>query len=393
MRAWVPWLPALLIAVLIAVYAGAAGAETGYWFTRTRFTLESGFGYDNNVYELNERTGDAVLLPFSGDLRHDVYRSSANRFRLYAGLWGSRYVEVGEDANTTTLRLKAAFQRKLFDASVGRLDLELAGIWRKHNQAYMSRIAGEEFTVDVDDEEISLRDRFNSSTLSGEIAADYRSKLGIEVVAAAEIGERNYGEDYDDIATVESLDYGFQIWRFELIRPTGWGRIRGAYEYAKREYREYSAIDSSGALVEDVQREYQHPGLFGDLDIKLSKAWQLTGRVRYKVRRDQYVGYYDYDQWVAGPSIEGSGLGRYRLRASYSWSETTYPRAHVSLEPDLPLRKEVMHLADAEVSYGMSRALSVFLGGQAVWYDSRNELYTYDRLRTWLGVRYTGGWR
>ena len=50
MRAWVPWLPALLIAVLIAVYAGAAGAETGYWFTRTRFTLESGFGYDNNVY-------------------------------------------------------------------------------------------------------------------------------------------------------------------------------------------------------------------------------------------------------------------------------------------------------------------------------------------------------
>lgn len=389
-RALAAWLTtcATLAGLAVLTLATPAIADAP-WFARTQITAEGAVGYDNNAFRQNRDSAEAAYSPFSLDVQHDLYRTKANRLRIYANLDGNRYADYSRDANRETLNLGAQFRRSFYNSGTSRLELYLDGGWRKHHQVYVSRLEGEEYTITDGGEEISLRDRFNSSTWAGLLGVDCRILSNVAIAIETEFATRNYDQDYNDSEDVEPLDYQEMTWRFDLSHPTQWGRLRLAYETAEQKYRDYSALDREGDLLPEIDRSYRFHVVGLDASFRLFGGWTGTAQGRYQARVDQHVGYYDYNQWSCGPRFEGPISTFLGLHAGYDWVVRDYPRAHIYRDPDRRLREEKTHIADTELTYSFSRPLSLFLRIEAIWHNNRNEDFSYNRTRTWLGVRFS----
>jgi hypothetical protein len=377
--------------LILPVLVGASHGRP--WFARTNVEIESALGYDSNVYRQDDRGGNAVYLPFSVGLRHDLYRAAGSLIRLDTDLHGSRTAAHRRDADRSSLRLEGELRRDLLDTGAGRLRLSLEGTFRKHRRVYVSRLSGEEYFVEDGDTTVSLRDRLNATSLEGALSLSYWTPDGFGILAVVGLANKDYLEDYNHIDGIEPLDHRTHTMRLRLTFPTAWLHLRAEYNTKFRQYRDYPAVDSVGTVVVGEPRRFHYHELVARLRFDLSRDVRLDVDGEYTARRDQYAGYYDYNEWKVAPSLTGRTASRWWFDVEYQLRRRDYPRAHIYRDTERPLRRERSHLADVELGRRLTPFASLFLGAGGIWHEERNEDFSYDRFRAWVGVRLAWGVR
>ena len=355
-----------------------------------RLTGELGYGFDSNAFRQENAVRQGQFLAYYARLQQDVLSVGDGRVGVETRAYGQRYMHGLEDANRGTIAVEGAFGHPLFRSRGHSLRGELNAVYQRQRQVFVSRLTGEEYDIDVEDAEVALGDRFDSQGTLGRVSLHYNDSWDTDWRAEYQFGIRDYANDYEDLPTVSSLDYGQRGFTLWVNRELG-RRVRGGvgFESLRRHYDEYQARDLDGDLVSGVDRLYHYRELHAEMRADLSPRWRLLVDAAYATRKDEYAGYYDYRAWSVNPEVRTEIGRRLLLWGRYWLLLRDYFHAHVSFDPDEPLRKDIWHRAEVEGRYQLRNPLALFLVVRSDFQDRREPGYSYDRLRSWFGVRAT----
>jgi hypothetical protein len=386
------WARTLVAAVSLA-WLGAAWSEADaaeLFPYLPRLTGELGWGYDSNIYRQTDEGSQGPFLSYYARLRQDVLRLGTGGATFETRAFGQRYLPKFDPADRGTLVVEGNFDHRLFQLGNQPLRGELRGEYLRRQQVFVSRLTGEEYDVDVEDTEVPLGDRFDSGRTSGTLALYYTDPLKTDWGFEYELGVKDYANDYETVPDVQSLDYDQHGWVGWLSRSLA-RRVRGTvtYESTQRHYDEYLARDLDGELVPDVRRLYHYRYLRAETQADVHRRWRVTMGLEYATRKDEYSGYYDYRAWSLNPEVRTEIGRKVLLWARYRVGFRDYFHAHVSFDPEQPLRRDIWHRAEVEARYQVRTPVALFALVRGDSEDRREPGYSYSRFRSSLGVRLT----
>jgi len=359
------------------------------WFPSSpRLWAELGFGFDTNVLRTPVAEEDGRFLPYTLDIEQEVIDSKETRFSLGARTAGSRYLPAAEDGNWNNVTLDASTIHTVSSAPRRLLRLRAGLMYRRRDQVYVSRSTGEEYTIELDETEISLRNRMDYAAPSGTVGLELVGPLDADWLAEFGAERRDYTHDYSQIPSVESLDYGSAGLTLSATRRVfRRANARIGYHLSARGYDDHSSRNLDGDLVPGTDRRYRHQQVDANFETAFGRVWHLSVGAGYRTQKDRYVGYYDYHEWSVTSEISRRLAKAVVLEAHFRTSVRDYPRAHVSTDPERPLEHNVNYLGGLEVRYAYDQHADLFgtLDGRVS--DGHDPLRTYDRLRASFGVR------
>jgi hypothetical protein len=333
-------------------------------------------------------TDHGRFLPYTLDVEQDVIDSKSSRFSLGARTVGSRYFPAADDGNWNNVFLDATIVHTVSSAPRRLLRLQAGLSHRRRDQVYVSRSTGEEYSIELDDTLISLRNRMDYAGTSATVGLNLVGPLDATWLAEFDAGGRDYTHDYSQIPSVESLDYGSAGLSLSATRRAFHrGNARIGYHLSRRRYDDHSSRDLDGDLVPGTDRRYRQQGVDTNFQTPFGRAWRLSVGAGYNTQKDLYDGYYDYHEWLVTSEVSRRLAKAVVLEAHFNAKVRDYPRAHVSLDPELPMERTVGYLGELEVRYACAQHAELFSTFEARVSDSHDPLRTYDRLRTAIGVR------
>lgn len=378
-----PMTAALRIAALAAgLLAGAnAAAESD-------IDLRGGFGYDSNAYDLSDVLGEQSGFFADAEATVNAEGTATGGWRKQAdlGLAGRLYESSLRDADRGRIYVRArADSAEKYDEHGWDWALRYA----LRDQTYVSRLTGLVATDAVGNE---IGDRYDSGR--ADLRLQWRfpgrefGRFSIEATAA----DRNYLEDYEQFG-LERLDYfeygigpGFEV-------DSRDSNLRVKLQYEKRIYDNRRVSDTAGIPVAGTDLEYQYYGVEARYRHRFTRrsAIELTGG--YDLREDNGVGYTDRTQWNVGLewTLRFRDDGRLVMESQYS--SRVFDQQVVgdpTINDEAPEKKGI----NVQVRYTRPfpfvdiRGFSLVVEAELDSYDnSDNELYTYDRLVGFVGVR------
>ena len=386
-----------LAAVLVIIWlaqptANEAAASPGRpW----EVDLELGLGRDDNALRESTGTQGGLYFPYDLGLRYLPFDGMSSRLRLDVGLDGEFHDGPKADADEHEESVALGFDWRLRGGSrrfvhPGSVDLEIEGDVLRRDLTYFSRIAGEEYSVFIDGIPVSLADRFDSMTWSGEARLVVRAPRPLQWTAGYRLRNRNYVEDYADIAGVDPLDYEETRYSSQL-RASVTGRTRLSLEYSRtqRDYRRWTARDLDGNLFAGVYQEFDYDVWKIEVEQKTGRGDRFEAGLELEQRNDPFQKYYDHDEWstrIAADLAMGRG---WDLRADWKYTLREYDRARVGYNLFKPLREDLDRHFELEIARSLSVQWEAFAITRHENTDERNPSFTFDRNQTWLGVRFT----
>ena len=378
---------ALLFASIIAGAGAAAAKSTPGLDARALF----GFGHDSNSHREAVTADAGYYLPYDLRARYAPAVGKGSRLEFSAEADGQMYMGAVADGSESSFDFGVEYSRALRGTPGRRergflLDVGVYGVAAAKRDAYVSRLSGEEYTVDVAGIPVSLRDRFdkNDAVVGGRLGMRWPSTT--QWAATLDVRHRNYTQDYDALPDVDRLDNrnleaSVQLTQ-EVARPV---RLQVQYAHEVTDYYDRAVRDLSGERVAGVAQTFSFNTVRAGVRCELGKAWRVGLDSSWRARQDHYLGYYDAREWSIGPDIRFDATRRLGLRANYEYSHRGYERAHVSFDPDLPVRDDREHHLLLEGNYRLDPRSSFFLALEHDDVDEMNPAYSYGRTRAAAG--------
>ena len=384
---WLLRAPAVLATLLVAT----AGAETGKAVPGLEARVQFGFGHDSNSYREAVTVDPGYFLPYDIRAEYVPPLSKSSRLQLTAAADGQLYLGSVTDGGEQDIDLGIDYSRRLVGGERGRastpsLDAAVHGGFAVNRRTYISRLAGEEYSVDFNGIPVPLGDRFNSNDLAGGVDLSLRCPKRTQWSAAFDVRHRNYVEDYEALPDVDRLDNRRTEASFRMTQRVGGPvRLRAEYAYEVTDYYDRAVRDLDGDRVEGVAQTFFFNTLRGGVRFELGQFWRIELESAWRERQDPYQGYYDAAEWSVGPEVRVAATPRLGLRADYEYAHRNYERAHVNFDPARPLRRDHDHHLILEGTYKLNPRSSCFILVEHDNVDEANPAYTYDRTRGAVG--------
>jgi hypothetical protein len=390
-RAWLAGGCVAAAALALGVIASAAGAAPGS--SHFTFVGEVGVGRDDNPLRERAARHRGPEYPYDLTASYGLRPVATTRIAFSAHGTGALYASPNRDARTTeegadlrwTQRLLTGDRRR---PEYARLDLQLRGSVDQLHRSNVSRSAGEEFTVVVDGDTISLKDRFNYRAAGFGADLTLRWPPSSEWSVGYDRTRRDYIEDYRSVPTVDPLDYydtGVDVGLTQKIP----GALQGefGYRWAKLAYDALAARDFDGNVVAGTRQIYRYTSWRTGIATRRSAWGRLRIAYARRARTDPFMGYFDYREWAITPSCEWTPTPRWELSLGFEYAHRTYARAHVGYNPVKPLRDDIDRSVTARALYRVNAWGAVL--AQVIRENDyeRNPLYAYERSRGWIGIQ------
>ena len=380
-----PRLVLALIAPVLVASSARAEKQLPDLDLRARF----GFGHDSNSFREAVAVDPGYFMPYELHARYEKHVDDASRLQFRAAAGGAQYLSTVSDGGEMDLDLGIDCGRRLLGVERSQapsLDLEVRGDFGVNRRTYISRVAGEEYSIDVQGVPVSLADRFHSRDLGAGANLTLRCPWSTQWSADLDVRHRDYDNDYDGIPGVDRLDNrrteaSFQVTQ-RIGRPV---RVSGEYLYGVTDYYDRAVRDLTGSRVEGVAQTFRFNSVRGELRGELGRRGRLSLQSAWEGRHDPYLGYYDSALWSLGPEIRVQATSKLELRAEYAYEHRTYDRAHVNFDPAQALRDDHENHVLLEGTYQLEPRSSVFVLVAYDNVDEMNPVYTYDRARTAVG--------
>lgn len=275
------------------------------------------------------------------------------------------------------------------------IDATLEPFAAMNRETYTSHRTGRSMVIDIDpnpfDERlVDLGRRYDTNEWGAGL--EVYASLGrvVDMVLEGRLTQVDYLEDYEEIETVDSLDYRESRGTANLLfRPGNWILATG-YTLRRLDYRERFPRDSSGDELDmedpgysPQEFTYQHvtakAGLSGDLGGAVFR-WRGTRRL------DMYEGYLDYTENKIALDLRLELPRDVQLRFQPTYSDRKYDSLHVRYDPSEPVSSRRRFSAEAHVQWpALSPSIRMFVSGSVVSQESRNALYSYSEARAMTG--------
>lgn len=376
----------LLTLLCCVVACGMSLAADRTW----EYEIGAHTGYDSNPLKLpeDEKSGGFLEAEFEGEL--EVELSKRNDFYLDLGADARRYGSSVSDADTTAAQAEAGFKLVPYKNGSRWLVLDLGTRLRVSRDTFTSRRTGEVFEVDDGaGGDVRIPDRFDYNRVEGFADVRWRLSSRTWLYLDTAFAQKNYTEDYDEIPTVESLDYDSLYFEAGTsVDLTDAVEIELSAFRNDRDYDERSALDEVGDEVLGTTREYRYTGFDGKLRLRPEAAWRWTLGLGTTDREDLHAGYYDYTSWTARVATSGGIGAKTRLYLSTAFTDKDYDNSTVNSEVDGELRSSETWRLRGVLTRQITRRFDVKLQTELRSVDNANPLYDYDRNSFGVWVAY-----
>jgi len=381
-----------IFGIAVLVSAGLAGF-TCMGMAGTVWDLEGalGWGYDTNINRLSILQDEGGYFPFQFLAQHSHSFVLEDRLQSRARGKGRLYTSPNQDFNETKLGVDVRYDRRLVGGQRGKvrvpsLDFHAKVTAEVRNTTYYSRTTGQEIIVVGPDGPTLLGDRYNSRRYYLYAGLVYHQPRGTRWSAVFRLQRRDYINDYEDLPTVDSLDYS-NLQVTLKVRQKISGSLKAELRYQNRstDYDAWRARDFDGNKVAGEYQAFRYNVLAARAEADIGNVGRGIIEVYSQKRDDPFQGYYDYSQWGIAPRLDLDPEGPLSLSLRYRYFHRTYDRARVRFNPVRPLREDFENRFESYLEFATGDNSHVFWN---LIHDNVREvepLYTYTRLRTSAG--------
>jgi hypothetical protein len=350
------------------------------------------YGYDSNPLELADDGGGAFTeAGLTASLRLRPERHTQFFFRASGA--ERMHESSASDADSTRGSARAAAAFIPYKKGHRRLALLVGGDYVVRRSTFVDPETGSVFRYLVSDPlgttQQPIPDRFDSDSIESFVDLRFRVNRRVRLRLVTRHEQRDYVEDYPEIAGLDSIDHDALSIRpgIEVALAPGVS-VALSYSSIRREYDEQPARDSAGFEIAGTTREYDYDG------VHLAMSWAPTGALDLRFgalgtdRSDLHAGYYDSERRSVYGWLEGSLGERHRYEAYVSRLYLDYDNATVANDPNGEVRG-----LDAWSGYGryerdLARGFGLFveLGAQRV--DNEDPALAYDKDWLMTGFQY-----
>lgn len=358
--------------------------------------VEAGAGYDDNPLRVQEGVdapdGGYTRLHLIADYEVEGARLDwSPRFHGDADLFGSSL----DRADTWEALFDLPLEWVVRQRGVRKLVLGISPFYEESRRTFTRRASGEEF-FDAGNQ-VSLGDRFDSRSYGATLDVRYQWRARTHVDLEVEARRRNYEEDFEGFALIDSLDYDSLIVRpwasYAFTRGLSAG-VEG--KYRRKDYDEKIPFfsDGSEALVlvgtEIVPVEPQEHRYYGyGTWLRYEKGrHRLKARYRRTRREDRFEGYLDRTDGSWSLQWDVAASKRLELAFDLDYERVRYPHARVFFDPANSLRLDSERFASVEARVLLAPGWRLILNASRDEADSRTSIFNYDRSRLAASIQY-----
>ena len=326
-----------------------------------------GWGHSDNVLlaTVNPQSGDYLRSEFEAFLTH--LPDESGEFFSYLTLTDRRYSGV-EDADKEQIFLSnTQWKRYLSDRLAGTLKVQYV---------YFDQILDLSLT---ERQETRQRIQFHSygvgSNLDYQISPNHELTLGFLVLR----------EEYAEVLGQDWMGRVDLAWERPFWFST---QLTGRIRAEKRDYDDRAQRDVFGRPTEGDRLKVDRGSAMIEIsrDWGKSKAIESAIEVRFLKNRDNGVGYYDYDQWSVGFSLEGEWKG-FEARTSVGIEDSEFGIQTVERFNPLP-REKNDYWAELFLRKDLGKRWSIYLLAEYVESNSNVITDEYDAFSGSIGFQF-----
>jgi hypothetical protein len=274
-----------LLALAVVGCANAANA------TELAVEVNAGAGQDSNPYRLSTNVTSGGFAELDGGM--NVENKMSDELALFVSMDADTRQYAGDagDASDWRSRIEGGIDLKRRLAGKNRMTLKLGARADAKRGTYVSRITGLIGTAGG----VPIPDRFNFNRLALFEKFDYYINRDIQLSLDIEYRDKNYVEDYAALG-IDRYDNAELIVQpqVEYEFNDAW-QIQVSTEFRNRTYDDRRVVDALGVPVAGTDREYDYQKYGANLRWKLSDDKEFKFAYDFGTRRDNGVGYLDYD--------------------------------------------------------------------------------------------------
>jgi len=278
----------LIYGSLLALAAGCANAANA---TDLALDINAGAGQDSNPYRLSTNVTSGSFAEFDGAI--DVENKISRDLALFVSMDANtrQYAGDASDASDWRSRIEGGMDLKRRLAGKNRMTLKLGGGADAKRGTYVSRATGLIGTAGG----VPTPDRFDFNRLALFGKFDYYINYDIQLSLDIEFRDKNYVEDYSALG-IDRYDNTELIVnpRAEYEFNDAW-QIQVSMAFRNRSYDDRRVVDALGVPVAATDREYDYQKYGVKLRWRLSDDKECKFAYDYGTRRDNGVGYLDYN--------------------------------------------------------------------------------------------------
>lgn len=381
LRVWVgPRRGAPIVALIVLFHAQAPSSWCGDLDVRAGLS----YGVDSNPLELasDERSGaftEAAIGVQYGP-------SPRSRLGFVAEARGVRrwYQGAVDGADTGWSDARAGLAAVPYASGSRRFAILAGGTGSSYRMTLIDPDTGEIYRqVSGSGTTVSIGDRLDFDSHGAFVDLRWQTGRSLLLYVNGEWTRRDYVEDYEGSAGLESLDD-----RTTTVEPGVRARIaRGvvldlSWARSRREYDELSSLDENAVEAPGEEREYVTSRWQAAVRLDPRGRWEVLAGYRSTSRSDRHAGYYDTRGASAVLSVGYSPGERTHLRLLVSDRTLAYQNASVNNDPSEPIRRSGIVRYVGRVEREIGSYLTAFASAGREDYDSRDPAYVHDR--TWV---------
>lgn len=362
-----------------------------------KVSLETGIGYDSNVYRAPGApytdyfpAVPVVVTPvihsgFFAPLNLDIdYTRQLGTARFMAALSSNNTMYLkseNNNANEYTHKLKAGPEFVIGAQGKKENTLRIQPFITSHTETYYDRDSGSDKATSAGED---IADNYSYSSMGMESMLVLRT-LPVKVGVALEWEKR----DYDNTGFVSEYDHTYYLLGGEVEIPIlKRVELDLQYDYYVRDYDDRHSRDINGSLFASaplLKYVYNQAGA----SVRVKAAKNLTVYFDY-IRLDRedanYVSYNDYteDEFGVRAILH---YDTFKVRAKYTWTDRTYPRAFAFDNPGQPRMDYDVKKTLIKAEKDLGKHTEVWLEYESRDTDSTDLRYDYDKYQVSAGVK------
>jgi hypothetical protein len=361
--------------------AGDSEATSPFSDKRVSWTAMTGFGYDNNAYQVpssSSTIASGAFVPY--EARMEVVKNSYR---------GSRVLVSGSAAGRAYLLAGLGNEYKLNLSGGTEYIIERDG--KSEDTFYVGAI------LEKDDEVLpdhDTRDFGNTAMHDTDILGRVSySSFGVESKYKHRLGDIDYGltadyllNDYSDPLSTQQLDHSFYALGADVSVPVALQtRWKLSFEHSVRDFSKRYARDSSGGISSSLLL-YTYNTFGATILNQVRKNWLLFLDYDHSERTDGNVGYDNCRENRFGARL---AFDRAPVKGMIGWhhSKSRYPNAFPNDNPSLP-KSRYMSENVLELRVEKPRSADSTVWSQMTYKvrNSDDSRYEYSRMQLMVGI-------
>lgn len=364
--------------------AAAAKVETGAG-------LDLVAGYDSNPLMMaGDGPGGAFgQASFNAGLNVGAGRKGSFFFNA-AGL-DRRYESETTDGDYRRADMRTGVLMPRIRAGRTRISLTAGLLYEIRRSTYTDRLTGGIYEIVTDPNPPAttafIPHRFDTDTAGAFFDLSWRFNRRLRVFLGTRLEQTDYVEDYDDITTLDPLDFrALHVEPGAQVRVNDLLSIVASVTWSDLDFDRQFALDAGGAEVVDTTREYHYMRYRLQFLMTPGRRWHVNAGVIAADRQDTWAGYYDFDALTGFISALRTFGDRNRLQLFASGRRLDYENATVLGDPNAVTRGSDLRRFAARFDHVLNRHLGLFAEGVVLRTNSEDPIFTYDQDTALVGV-------